>query len=85
MRQELVELIIDACDLNFILELYLKLETAFYFHNVIERLSCDYECLVKTPPPGLWPNVAVYGACNIALAVIAIGADYTDCHPNVSR
>jgi hypothetical protein len=81
VRHTLVNFIIDACDLNFLLELYLKLEAAIYFHNVLERLSCDYECLVKTPPPGLWGQVAAWGACNIALAVVIIGTDFTDCHP----
>jgi hypothetical protein len=85
VRQGLVDLIIDACNLNFLLELYLKLEAAIYFHNVLERLSCDYECLVKTPPPGLWGQVATWGACNIALVVVAIGADYTDCHPDTGQ
>lgn len=79
VRKQLVNFIIDACDLNFFLDLYLKLETAIYFHNVIERLSCDYECLLKTPPPGLWGHLVTYGVCDIALVVVVIGADYAGC------
>lgn len=81
VRQQLVNFIIDSCDTNFLLNLYLKLETAIYFHNVIERLSCDYECLVKTPPKGFWGQVVTYGVCDIALVIIAIGADYAGCPP----
>lgn len=79
VRKQLVNFIIDACDLSFFLDLYLKLETAIYFHNVIERLSCDYECLLKTPPPGLWGHLVTYGVCDIALVVVVIGADYSGC------
>ena len=35
---------------------------AIYIHNILDRLACDYQCLVDNPPPGFWPDVAAYSA-----------------------
>lgn len=77
--ERLGDLVIEMANMNVLLELYTRLRSAIYIHNLLEKLACDYQCLVDTPPPGFWPNVAAYSVCNIALVAIAIGASYSGC------
>ena len=79
VRHFIVDLMLEACDLNFLLELYIKLEVAIYFDDVVRSLSCDYECLFESPPPGMWGSIATYYIASIGVLFVELGARYDDC------
>lgn len=78
-RLWLTNLLVEAASPNFLIELVLKLEAAYHFDQVLQRLSCDFECLADESPPGFWGHVGGYIVCDVALVFIAIGVSYTDC------
>lgn len=75
----IVGLIIESCDLGFLLELVIKLNVALHYQKVIDELSCDYECLLETSPPGLWGSLATYYIAVIADALVYLGYLYDGC------
>jgi hypothetical protein len=80
VRYFLVDEMVSACGLPFLLELYIRLEVAIHYQNVIENMECDYECLLEESPEGFWADIASYYIAGIALLIIDIGSDYQPCY-----
>lgn len=79
VRNFIVDLIVESCDLGFLMELAIKLNVALHYQRVIDRLQCDYECLFETSPPGMWGSLATYYIAVIADVLVYLGYLYDGC------
>lgn len=75
----IVDMIIESCNFGFLLELAIKLDVALHYQQVVDELSCDYECLIDTSPPGMWGSLATYYIAVIADVIVYLGYLYDGC------
>lgn len=81
VKHWLYDLLIEAASPNFVIEILAKMAAYGYYQSILDGLTCDYECLAQESPPGLWGHAGAYLVCDVALAFIAFGVQFTECPP----
>lgn len=81
IKHWLYDLLVEAAAPNFILEILGKMAVYAYYQSVLDGLTCDFECLAAENPPGLWLAAGSYLVCDVALAFVAFGVQFTECPP----
>ncbi len=81
IKHWLYDLLVEAAAPNFVIEILGKMAVYAYYQSVLDGLTCDFECLAEEHPPGLWANVGSYLVCDVALAFVAFGVQFTECPP----
>lgn len=84
MKELLVGAFVDAMntltDVNFFMDLVMKLAMEAAFDGLRHDLQCDYGCLFDNPPPGMMGDLAVYYVSAVSLVILDIGYRYDGCH-----
>ncbi len=83
MKALIVGAFVDAMntltDVNFFMDLVMKLAMEAAFDGLRRDLQCDYGCLFANPPPGMMGDLAVYYVTAVSLVIVDIGYRYDGC------